>query len=416
MAARRGKSQARRNTSNGTPGWVWLVAGAAIAAVIFLAAPNLFKKDGDGFLRVGPRPNPDAQPAPVADTDVDTPAELPKPSAPPAKPAVKPGDAQTQYDFYTLLPGKEVQMSDAELAASARAEEAARARAALEGKPVAPAASVAAATPTTSVPMPLNETAASAPKPLPETAPARPAATPAPASTAAVTTPAAASAAKPAASAAAAPGRGRHHPLHPAGRLVRRLGRCGVDQGQAGDDGPGRTRGVGRHRWQDGLPCAHGAVWQCRRIGRGQAEAHRQWAAGHRHQGAVNTGDAPGRCAAAVGADRHGAGHRADSRPHPDRWPRCSAAGRTVICGARRPGHLAAIRRPCAPGAGRLQRQLAWLPGLLATGWRAPAAGSHGDRRLCRHAAELAAAGAVSAAPGAAVARLGRRRTADRPA
>ncbi|RBL64844.1 sporulation protein, partial [Xanthomonas oryzae pv. oryzae] len=27
MAARRGKSQARRNTSNGTPGWVWLVAG-----------------------------------------------------------------------------------------------------------------------------------------------------------------------------------------------------------------------------------------------------------------------------------------------------------------------------------------------------------------------------------------------------
>ena len=205
MAARRGKSQARRNTSNGTPGWVWLVAGAAIAAVIFLAAPNLFKKDGDGFLRVGPRPNPDAQPAPVADTDVDTPAELPKPSAPPAKPAVKPGDAQTQYDFYTLLPGKEVQMSDAELAASARAEEAARARAALEGKPVAPAASVAAATPTTSVPMPLNETAASAPKPLPETAPARPAATPPPASTAAVTTPAAASAAKPAASAAAAP-------------------------------------------------------------------------------------------------------------------------------------------------------------------------------------------------------------------
>ncbi|MEA9657081.1 SPOR domain-containing protein [Xanthomonas campestris] len=205
MAARRGKSQARRNTSNGTPGWVWLVAGAAIAAVIFLAAPNLFKKDGDGFLRVGPRPNPDAQPAPVADTDVDTPAELPKPSAPPAKPAVKPGDAQTQYDFYTLLPGKEVQMSDAELAASARAEEAARARAALEGKPVAPAASVAAATPTTSVPVPLNETAASAPKPLPETASARPAATPAPASTAAVTTPAAASAAKPAASAATAP-------------------------------------------------------------------------------------------------------------------------------------------------------------------------------------------------------------------
>lgn len=62
MAARRGKSQARRNSNQGTPGWVWLVAGVAIAAVVFLAAPNLFKSDGDGFLRVGPQPNPNAQP------------------------------------------------------------------------------------------------------------------------------------------------------------------------------------------------------------------------------------------------------------------------------------------------------------------------------------------------------------------
>ncbi len=183
MAARRGKSQAKRNGSNGTPGWVWLVAGAAIAAVVFLAAPGLFKKDGDGFLRVGPRPNPDAQPAPVADADVDTPAELPRPAG---KPADK-GDAAapTQYDFYTLLPGKEVQMSDAELAASARAEEAARARAALEGKPVPPApASVVA---TGGQPAPVSE--APAPKPIAEAPPVR---TPAPtqpvASTVATTT------------------------------------------------------------------------------------------------------------------------------------------------------------------------------------------------------------------------------------
>ena len=68
MAARRGKTQARRNSSSqGTPGWVWLVAGVAIAAVVFLAAPNLFKGEGDGFLRAGPQPNPNAQPAPVAD-------------------------------------------------------------------------------------------------------------------------------------------------------------------------------------------------------------------------------------------------------------------------------------------------------------------------------------------------------------
>ncbi|HVJ37396.1 MAG TPA: SPOR domain-containing protein [Stenotrophomonas sp.] len=175
MAARRGKSQAKRNSSNGTPGWVWLVAGAAIAAVVFLAAPGLFKKDGDGFLRVGPRPNPDAQPAPVADADVDTPAELPRPAGKPADKAD--AAAPTQYDFYTLLPGKEVQMSDAELAASARAEEAARARAALEGKPVPPApASVAATAGNPAQPAPVSE--APAPKPLAEVAPAR-AATPA---------------------------------------------------------------------------------------------------------------------------------------------------------------------------------------------------------------------------------------------
>ncbi|HYG06137.1 MAG TPA: SPOR domain-containing protein [Stenotrophomonas sp.] len=209
MAARRGKSQAKRNSSNGTPGWVWLVAGAAIAAVVFLAAPGLFKKDGDGFLRVGPRPNPDAQPAPVADADVDTPAELPKPAT--GKPAANAdGSAPTQYDFYTLLPGKEVQMSDAELAASARAEEAARARAALEGKPVppAPAAVTAATTPVAgnapSQPAPLSETPG--PRPLPETAPPRTTPATSPAATLATTTrteqaPAAAASAAPAATA-----------------------------------------------------------------------------------------------------------------------------------------------------------------------------------------------------------------------
>ncbi|HDS1035857.1 TPA: sporulation protein, partial [Stenotrophomonas maltophilia] len=153
MAARRGKSQARRNSSSqGTPGWVWLVAGVAIAAVVFLAAPNLFKGEGDGFLRAGPQPNPNAQPAPVADADSDVGSQPAAPAATP-KAAEPEKPAATQYDFYTLLPGKEVEMSDAELAASARAEElrrskaeAQRAQAALEGKPVpaAPAPAPAA--------------------------------------------------------------------------------------------------------------------------------------------------------------------------------------------------------------------------------------------------------------------------------
>ncbi|MCC4593267.1 sporulation protein, partial [Xanthomonas campestris pv. cannae] len=163
MAARRGKTQARRNTGNGTPGWVWLIAGAAIAAVVFLGAPGLFKKDGD-FLRVGgPRANPDAQPAPVADADVDAAPELPKPAANAAgstKPEAK-KDAQTQYDFYTLLPGKEVQMSDAELAASARAEAIRQAKAqAAAGTAAAgttPAAAATAPTATATNPTPLPE-------------------------------------------------------------------------------------------------------------------------------------------------------------------------------------------------------------------------------------------------------------------
>ncbi|AWH23920.1 SPOR domain-containing protein [Stenotrophomonas sp. YAU14D1_LEIMI4_1] len=196
MAARRGKTQARRNSSSqGTPGWVWLVAGVAIAAVVFLAAPNLFKGEGDGFLRAGPQPNPNAQPAPVADADADVGSQPATPAAA-AKPAEPEKPAATQYDFYTLLPGKEVEMSDAELAASARAEElrrakaeAQRAQAALEGKPVpaAPAATPAAAPAATAsvastaavtaserpLPAPLSERPAAAAATPPATAPVR---------------------------------------------------------------------------------------------------------------------------------------------------------------------------------------------------------------------------------------------------
>ncbi|MNU54851.1 cell division protein FtsN [compost metagenome] len=214
MAARRGKTQARRNSSQGTPGWVWLVAGVAIAAVVFLAAPNLFKGEGDGFLRAGPQPNPNAQPAPVADGESDVGTQ---PAAQPAtpKPAEQEKPAATQYDFYTLLPGKEVEMSDAELAASARAEdqrrakaEAQRAQAALEGKPV-PAVAAAAPAATASVASTAPVTATSRPLPTPVSerpAAATPAAgTTAPASTVAAAPAARSEAAPAAASAAAAP-------------------------------------------------------------------------------------------------------------------------------------------------------------------------------------------------------------------
>jgi cell division protein FtsN len=136
MAARRGKNQATRNSGHATPAWVWLVLGLLIGLAVYFIVPGLGKKDGDGFFR--PQPNPDAQPAPIDSADVE--AVVPDaPVGDAGTPSTATGDTgkETQYDFYTLLPGKEVQMSDAELAASAREEEARKARAALNGQSTA---------------------------------------------------------------------------------------------------------------------------------------------------------------------------------------------------------------------------------------------------------------------------------------
>ncbi|MFB5206629.1 hypothetical protein ABGA94_12185, partial [Stenotrophomonas sp. 3diitr2024] len=49
MAARRGKTQARRNSSSqGTPGWVWLVAGVAIRSGVTLNAPEVLVAAASG--------------------------------------------------------------------------------------------------------------------------------------------------------------------------------------------------------------------------------------------------------------------------------------------------------------------------------------------------------------------------------
>src|SRR5690606_9601435 len=117
MAVKKGKSQARRNSGNsgGLPGWAWMVLGIVITLVVVLAAPRLLRSDGDeGFYR--PRPNPDATPAPATGT-ADEDAPLPAPVAPAES-------TDPDYDFYTLLPGQEVPMTDAELEASAKAEQA----------------------------------------------------------------------------------------------------------------------------------------------------------------------------------------------------------------------------------------------------------------------------------------------------
>lgn len=127
MAAKRGKSQARRNsgTRSGLPGWAWLVLGVVLTAIVVLAAPKFFRgSGGDGFFR--PRPNPDAQPAPTVADDAIVPDDDADAAGARAA-ADKPKG--TQYDFYTLLPSDEVAMSDAEVAAIARDEAARKTRA-----------------------------------------------------------------------------------------------------------------------------------------------------------------------------------------------------------------------------------------------------------------------------------------------
>ncbi|MGY0613051.1 MULTISPECIES: SPOR domain-containing protein [unclassified Luteimonas] len=156
MAVKRGKSQARRNSGSSAPlpGWAWMVIGILLTVVVVLVAPRLLKSDGESsFFR--PTPNPDARPAVASPEAGDSVAEdapaRPRPAADAADESAAP---ETRYEFYDLLPGQEVAMTDAELAASARAEQArqdellARERAARQQERSADAADLAdAATP-----------------------------------------------------------------------------------------------------------------------------------------------------------------------------------------------------------------------------------------------------------------------------
>ena len=99
----RGKNQARRSgRSSGTPGWLWLVAGLLIGGVVFgyLQFKDRWGKPASTL----PQPDPQAQARATRGEEVAP--DKPKP----------------KYDFYTLLPEKEVVIPDAELDAQARAE------------------------------------------------------------------------------------------------------------------------------------------------------------------------------------------------------------------------------------------------------------------------------------------------------
>ncbi len=109
--ARRPKTQARRNGGNGFPGWAWLLIGALLGGLVF--AGYSLRERWSTPTSTLPQPNPDARPPVASDDGTPAPAEKPKP----------------KFEFYTLLPEKEVVIPDAELEARAQAEAARRAAA-----------------------------------------------------------------------------------------------------------------------------------------------------------------------------------------------------------------------------------------------------------------------------------------------
>lgn len=172
MAAKRGKSQARRNgggnSGSGMPGWAWLVIGLALGVGVFLIAPKFLGSDGaDSFFR--PKPNADAQPPAMdAVSDEDPIVVDGDTGATTTEPAEKPQD----YDFYTLLPGDETALSDSELAERARAEEAARKAADAAGQtPANPDIAAPPAIDASTVTPPVAVDAPTPPKPEPAAEP-----------------------------------------------------------------------------------------------------------------------------------------------------------------------------------------------------------------------------------------------------
>lgn len=172
MAARQGKSQARRTGGSQAPlpGWAWLVIGVLATLLVVLLAPRFLGDGGEeGFFR--PQPNPNAQPQPAA---VGEEAEgiVPRADSKPSR-AGQTATGEQDYDFYTLLPGQEVAMSDEQLAAAEREEAARRqrdAQAAASSLPPAIDAGTADITPAS----PTSTDAASAQSPVQGTASASP--------------------------------------------------------------------------------------------------------------------------------------------------------------------------------------------------------------------------------------------------
>ncbi|MGN6152872.1 MAG: SPOR domain-containing protein [Lysobacteraceae bacterium] len=132
MAAKRGKSQAKRNNGGGggggggMPGWAWLVIGLALGVGVFLLRPDLFKGGATDFFRATPKTDaPEAAAAKDDDAPIVSEGAEPQAGTPRTAPAHD-APKDPEYDFYTMLPGNETPLTDRELAERTRAEAADR--------------------------------------------------------------------------------------------------------------------------------------------------------------------------------------------------------------------------------------------------------------------------------------------------
>ena len=108
MASKRGNGRQAVRNGNGAPGWILfgsgVVVGAVLCAIVVLGgyAPSLRRHDQ-------PQPNPQAT--------------APQASAPGIADQAAKDTSKPTFDFYSVLPEKEVVIPDAQLSAQAKAEQ-----------------------------------------------------------------------------------------------------------------------------------------------------------------------------------------------------------------------------------------------------------------------------------------------------
>jgi cell division protein FtsN len=132
MAAKRGKQAFRGGERRSLPAWMWLVLGTifgVILSVVVLYGGKLPTLRGKNL----PQPNPDATAVKESEQALADDARKAQP--------------KNNFDFYSVLPEKEVVIPDAELSAKAKAEQARAQQQAAQANGAA--ATAAAGTPTT---------------------------------------------------------------------------------------------------------------------------------------------------------------------------------------------------------------------------------------------------------------------------